>query len=1802
MTHMKRRFLILLFAWLVLAWGWERLYSSPGLDLPRWVKWAGPTWVTRAEIPGQDGERVVTRSGEILNRYASLAVDAPRGSAEIILNYHDGPGGMVLGDLRAGDLILIMQMAGASIETMDGPGYGAITALNSAGLYEYVTVNRVRGRVVTVNPPCGGLLNSYQSSSRAQVIRVPQYRSLRIAPGASVTAPPWNGRVGGIVALQVDQEMVLEGTIDVSGRGFRGGALSGAGGGLFRSDFVSSQQDFGAEKGESIAGYQETYDLQGGRYGRGAAINGGGGGTAHNSGGGGGANGNRGGEWTGHGVMDANAVGAIAWQLDPFVISQGGRLANSSGGGRGGHSFSDKDGNGTIEAPGDPVWGGDRRREVGGRGGRPVPQDPSQRLFFGGGGGAGAQNNESGGAGGDAGGMIYVIANKVSGNGELRADGEAGQDTRNEHRDGAGGGGAGGTIVIVAKELRGPTARARGGVGGVQKSSLFPNEVESQGPGAGGGGGYIAYSGGEIGTDVSGGANGLSLSVGVTEFPANGATSGAPGLVVPTVGQIPFCRTTTDLAIRKRLEGSQLIPGTPAVYTIEVTNAGPANAFGADVIDLLPATFVRDETRWTCSASGGASCLVAEGEGDLTTRINLPVGGQVVFRLEGMLASSALGAITNTAEVRLAAGAIDSNPTNNRASVTTPVRPIADLRITKTNQRDWVLAGEEVVYTVEVTNAGPSDAVGFEVIDLAPPGWTVTEVRCQAWGGSCGNDRSSGQTIRWQGASLRAGPGPSLTFSMRGRVATSARGVLANTVRIVIPPTAGFEDPGVLPNEAIDSDPLLALSDLVIEKTASAPVGVPGERLSWTIQVRTQGPSDADGFSIVDELPSSFREIEISCQAMGGSCGVNRSQGQRLEFADARLQVGSGNHLRLTITGRIDPGATGNLINTAQVSISGGIGTVNAPLSGGQSPSWTDPDPSSNQATAVVPLTPIADLRVTKTNRLTSVVAGEAVTYWMDVVNAGPSDTGTFEIVDLLPTGFRVTAARCVATGGSCGTERRDEDRIGWRGASLRSGPAHSLQIVVEGVLDAGVAGEVVNTVSALPPSGADWTDPDLSSNVATDRDPIRQVADLAIVKQSGSASVAAGSTISFQLDVSNLGPSRAANVVVTDLLPPGLEKGTWTCQPLTGGRCQASAGTGGIDARVDLEPGGRVRFVLQAKVVPDLEGSSIINTASVQPPASTEDRNPSNNRSSAEVSIHRAADLQILKTATSSTARPGETFTYTLLVTNRGPSVADQVVVQDTMPEGLDVVTVTTSQGSCSGGVSLVCSLGRLLATSPGDQATIQITVRIPIGFRLGPVVNTATVASATFDTDTTNNRSSHQTLVSAPPGAEIRSIAIQSTNANSCLGEGEVINLTISITNTGDGAQQDNPGAELTAQLPIDLIGILGSCSASRGTCRMGSQLIEWDGALLPNEKVTISYQVRVRSGTFNGARVCTTYRVHYDANGDGVNETPVAREECRINNCPTNVTCSGPNCPGLGPGDASSNQTNPVSSSQRIGSILLFPLYSSSSTLSSRHNTRINITNVDPFRSAYLHLFFVEGVGATVADSFLCLTANQTVSFLMSDLDPEVTGYLMVVAVDENGCPIQQNSLIGDAFFRLDTGHAGNIAAEAITALNVIPPCSRTATTTRLQFDGVQYSMLGQTVAASHLPSLASGERTMIVLASIGGSLADKMTSIGTLFGLIFNDTEQGFSFSTTEGCQMMRILNSSYPRSTPRFPTIIPAGRSGWMKVWPTELNQAFVGLIVTDAAGGVGYEGARALHKLTLGPTSVEMPVIAPSCR
>src|SRR5262249_826179 len=134
---------------------------------------------------------------------------------------------------------------------------------------------------------------------------------------------------------------------------------------------------------------------------------------------------------------------------------------------------------------------------------------------------------------------------------------------------------------------------------------------------------------------------------------------------------------------------------------------------------------------------------------------------------------------------------------------------------------------------------------------------------------------------------------------------------------------------------------------------------------------------------------------------------------------------------------------------------------------------------------------------------------------------------------------------------------------------------------------------------------------------------------------------------------------------------------------------------------------------------------------------------------------------------------------------------------------------------------------------------------------------------------------------------------------------------------------------------------------------------------------------------------------------------------------------VTVNNCNTESKGPGNPFPD-TSEVSD-QKAGSVLIYNFYTSSPARAD-HATPHHIRQNMP---AAIPRFFVAGGSCSVADSFLCLTPNQTASFKASDLDPGTSGYLVAVAVDiDTGCPISFNCLIGDEYVKLGAGHAANL----------------------------------------------------------------------------------------------------------------------------------------------------------------------------
>ncbi len=500
---------------------------------------------------GKDGAQSYTIPGTyILNRYDALATSAGAGTLSITVSNIANLSGATsftnsvdpypVAPLSFGDLILIVQVQGATIGTSNTNTYGTIAAYNNTGNYEVKYVKAVAGNVISF---CTPLANNYSEggTTRTEVLRVPRLSSLTVGAGVTLAGPTWSAATGtgGVVALEVLGNITLNGSIAADAIGLNGGTdplpgTSSAPGPGVITVYRTTVTTNSAGKGESIAGSIADYAGMLGANGRGAPANGGGGGNGHNAGGGGGSNAGTAGAllpYDGTGLKDISTPAwANAWNLEAAGFS----TDVSVGGGRGGYTLCLSNQNALVLGPGQAAWGGDDRDNVGGMGGHPLNYNGDTRLFMGGGGGSGDGNDNVPGYGGNGGGIAYILCNgSISGTGTLTANGQAGFPTYGgPPEDASGGGGGGGAInALVNGTITGISIKANGGAGGSQPV-LAP---EAEGPGGGGSGGYIATTATAVSIQVNGGTNGITQSALLTEFLPDGATQGNAGTAVTKV-------------------------------------------------------------------------------------------------------------------------------------------------------------------------------------------------------------------------------------------------------------------------------------------------------------------------------------------------------------------------------------------------------------------------------------------------------------------------------------------------------------------------------------------------------------------------------------------------------------------------------------------------------------------------------------------------------------------------------------------------------------------------------------------------------------------------------------------------------------------------------------------------------------------------------------------------------------------------------------------------------------------------------------------------------------------------------------------------------------------------------------------------------------------------------------------------------------------------------------------------------------------------------------------------------------------
>jgi hypothetical protein len=520
-------------------------------------------------------DATVTSTNQVLNSYypgttAALAANATRVNIGAVRGVSAG--------ITRGDVLILMQMQGSTINTNNSNSYGDGVSGNPAngfltsiaGTYEFVVAaNNVAssGGTLYFTKP---ITNAYTASAFGtngqytyQLIKVARYNNLTINTSSSISGSTWNGATGGVIAVDVTGTFNMNSrNINADAIGFRGGGgreLFDEGSGNNTDIRTLSTRDHNGSKGEGIAGtprymyYNSVLTnntVEGypnGSYANGAPANAGGGGTDGSP-----------------SVNDQN--------------SGGGGGANGGNGGRGGFSWSSQ-------------------LDVGGFGGAAPSFLSVNRFIMGGGGGAGTNNNGSkfgSGAnvsvdaglwssGGIGGGIVFLTVNTISNAGTITAQGGYGLSADN---DGGGGGGAGGTVYVSSTgSLTNLIVNVNGGDGG-NTVNYSNSSAEDHGPGGGGGGGAIyTTSAVSVSSTRNGGANGRTRQLGADY----GAIDGSIGIINQAVTKIIYPPISAcdidddDDGIPDLIESSNVDPladadndGIPNVYDSSPGSGMPA--------------------------------------------------------------------------------------------------------------------------------------------------------------------------------------------------------------------------------------------------------------------------------------------------------------------------------------------------------------------------------------------------------------------------------------------------------------------------------------------------------------------------------------------------------------------------------------------------------------------------------------------------------------------------------------------------------------------------------------------------------------------------------------------------------------------------------------------------------------------------------------------------------------------------------------------------------------------------------------------------------------------------------------------------------------------------------------------------------------------------------------------------------------------------------------------------------------------------------------------------------------------------
>ncbi len=942
--------------------------------------------------------------------------------------------------------------------------------------------------------------------------------------------------------------------------------------------------------------------------------------------------------------------------------------------------------------------------------------------------------------------------------------------------------------------------------------------------------------------------------------------------------------TTSANLVLAKFGASAAMPGTETVFTVTLRNDGPSDARDVVISDPTPPglTFV--------GASGACASYPCE--------FGTLIAGQAITIVSTYAVPSSYVApdpIANSATI----SSTTPDPIGpNVVSTTVPVAPSADLIIAKRGDAS-ASPGTAATFTITVRNAGASDALNVTVTDPTPPGLTfvansgdcATAYPCVIGTLAAGQlitivstydvpaDYLAPDPIANSATVTSTTPDPSgpnvisatiplasradlvinkiaspqptaglpmvFTITVRNDGPAVARAVMVDdptppglqfagagggclalpcaigdlTVGQIVTITSAYTVPaGYLapnpisnsatvtstttdpngPNTAVVTETLTTTADLVIAKLGEA-TAIPGTETTFTVTVRNFGPSDARAVTVSDPTPAGLVFI-----ANSGACATAFPCG----------------------LGTVTAGQAITIVSTYRVPVEY---LAPDPIANNATVTSTTADPNGpNSAAVTVPVVPTADLQINKLGA-GAAIAGTSTAFTITVYNAGPSIARAVTVTDPTPPGLTFSGSS-----GAC------SDAFPCALGDLA--PGALVTIVSTFSVPAGYLSPATITNTA---SIASATFDPAGPNTVSAGVPLTTSADLVIAK-SGDPIAVPGTRTTYTITVRNLGASDAQNVVIADPLPDGLTfvgaSGACTAFPCDIGTLASGAAIT-IVSVYDVDTNYGVIH----------NNAPITNTATVA--SSTADPTWPN-PASFSTPLFAVADLALSKSIVGSPALIyGHEVTFSIVLTNYGPSAATGVAVSETLPAGLTYVASTATRGTYDDAAGL-WTVGGI---RNGDVVTLTLIARVE---QLGAIANMAQVArSDQLDPDATagnsvpgeDDQASATLIVTETPALLLAKRAIVVDNGDATYN----VTYVLVVSNTGDVPVS---GLRLTDTLSNTFasparFGVIAGPSASAGIApnpafdgAANAQLLTGSDTLPVGAAMTMSFTARV------------------------------------------------------------------------------------------------------------------------------------------------------------------------------------------------------------------------------------------------------------------------------------------------------------------------------------------------------------------